>query len=565
MSAPSLSEFVKAYDVRGLVPQQLNDAVAFAIGSAFARVVARPDGATSIVIGHDMRESSPGLSRAFAAGVAAHGLDVTLIGLCSTDGLYYASGALNVPGAMFTASHNPTQYNGIKLCRSGARPVGQDTGLSQIRDLAQSMLDSGEAPGELAVEVPAGSSTSTAHAATGTISERDVLADYAKFLRGLVDLRDLRPLTVVVDAGNGMGGHTVPAVFGTQAALPALPLTVIPLYFELDGTFPNHEANPLNPENLRDLQAAVIAHGADLGLAFDGDADRCFVVDERGEPVSPSAITALVGTREVAKERAAGRDATIVYNVISSAAVPELIGAAGGTAVRTRVGHSFIKGEMARNQAVFGGEHSAHYYFRDFWFADTGMLAAMHVLAALGEQSAPLSELVAGFSRYAASGEINSTVADARAVTAQVRAWAQAQGQDVEFDELDGMTVTHQRSPMWWFNLRASNTEPLLRLNVEAMDEPTMARVRDDVLWIVRGDLVTEETQPAGAAASETAQIEPWLREILRCPQCRSTLSDGSGPSGPELHCTNAECRRAYRIDDGIPVLLVDESRSLAD
>jgi phosphomannomutase len=314
-------------------------------------------------------------------------------------------------------------------------------------------------------------------------------------------------------------------------------------------------------------------------------------VDERGEPVSPSAITALVGTREVAKERAAGRDATIVYNVISSAAVPELIGEAGATAVRTRVGHSFIKGEMARVQAVFGGEHSAHYYFRDFWFADTGMLAAMHVLAALGEQPRPLSELVAMFSRYVASGEINSTVADAAAATDEVRAWAQAwgreAGQEVEFDELDGMTVTHRGDPMWWFNLRASNTEPLLRLNVEAADESTMSRVRDDVLSIVRGEKVsavrgekvTSQTQPGAAAAtdrpapSDTAapsdpsalRIEPWLREILRCPQCRSTLTDGAGPGGPELHCTNAVCRRAYRIDDGIPVLLVDESRLLAN
>ena len=558
MSAPRLSEFIKAYDVRGLVPQQLNDAVAFAIGSAFARVVARPDGATSVVVGHDMRQSSPGLSRSFAAGVTANGLDVTFIGLCSTDGLYYASGALDVPGAMFTASHNPAAYNGIKLCRSGARPVGQDTGLGQIRDLAQSLLDSDQAPAGPAQD-----------GSVGTITERDVLPDYAHFLRGLVDLGDLRPLTVVVDAGNGMGGHTVPAVLGTQAALP---LTVIPLYFELDGTFPNHEANPLNPENLRDLQAAVISHGADLGLAFDGDADRCFVVDERGEPVSPSAITALVGTREVAKERAAGRQATIVYNVISSAAVPELIGEAGATAVRTRVGHSFIKGEMARVQAVFGGEHSAHYYFRDFWFADTGMLAAMHVLAALGEQPRPLSEVVAEFSRYVASGEINSTVADVQAATADVRAWAQAwgrdEGQDVEFDELDGMTVSHRGDPMWWFNLRASNTEPLLRLNVEAKDEPTMQRVRDDVLSIVRGTRMADEPQPAEVAAPSdpsAPRVEPWLREILRCPQCRSTLSDGSGPTGPELHCTNTACRRAYRIDDGIPVLLVDESRLLAD
>jgi phosphomannomutase len=573
MSAPRLSEFIKAYDVRGVVPEQLNDAVAFAIGSAFAQVVAIPDGATSVVIGHDMRPSSPDLSRAFAAGVAALGLDVTLIGLCSTDGLYYASGALDVPGAMFTASHNPAQYNGIKLCRSGARPVGQDTGLSQVSDLAQALIDSGEAPGAPTPDAPAGSAPPKtvppeATPASGTISERDVLADYAGFLRGLVDLSEIRTLTVVVDAGNGMGGHTVPAVLGTLAGLPALPLTVIPLYFELDGSFPNHEANPLNPENLRDLQAAVIAHGADLGLAFDGDADRCFVVDERGEPVSPSAITALVATREIAKERAAGREATIVYNVISSAAVPEIIGESGGTAVRTRVGHSFIKGEMARHQAVFGGEHSAHYYFRDFWFADTGMLAALHVLAALGEQPRPISEVVARFTRYVASGEINSTVADASVATADVRAWAKEQVKDVDFDELDGMTVTHQGDPMWWFNLRASNTEPLLRLNVEAADEATMVRVRNDVLSIVRGkNLMAEETQPAPDAAPTSPsvpQIEPWLREILRCPQCRSTLSDGSGPSGPELHCTNAECRLAYRIDDGIPVLLVDESRSLA-
>jgi len=566
VSAPILSEFIKAYDVRGLVPQQLNDAVAFAIGSAFARVVAIPDGATSIVVGHDMRESSPSLSRSFAAGAAAHGLDVTLIGLCSTDGLYYASGALDVPGAMFTASHNPARYNGIKLCRSAARPVGQDTGLGQITELAQLLLDSGEGPAALAAEGPA-----------GEISERDVLGDYAQFLRGLVDLSGLRPLTVVVDAGNGMGGHTVPAVLGTEAGLSALPLTVIPLYFELDGTFPNHEANPLAPENLVDLQAAVIAQGADLGLAFDGDADRCFVVDERGEPVSPSAITALVGTREVAKERAAGRDARVVYNVISSAAVPEIIGEAGATAVRTRVGHSFIKGEMARVEAVFGGEHSAHYYFRDFWFADTGMLAAMHVLAALGEQQRPLSGLAAEFSRYVASGEINSTVADAGAATAAVRSWAQAwglaEGKDVEFDELDGMTVSHKGDPMWWFNLRASNTEPLLRLNVEAADRQTMERFRDDVLLIVRADQGTAAAPPAvapaaasaPAASAPVAVIEPWLREILRCPQCRSTLVDGSGPEGPELHCTNAGCRRAYRIEDGIPVLLVDESRFLAD
>ena len=479
MPTPVLSEFVKAYDVRGVVPEQLNVDVAWALGAAFAREIVLPDGAAGVVIGHDMRPSSPELSRAFAAGVTAHGLDATMIGLASTDGLYYASGALDLPGAMFTASHNPAQYNGIKLCRAGARPVGQDTGLTQVRDTAQRLLDSGTSAG------PQGTRA-------GSVVERDVLTDYALFLRGLVDLSGIRPLKVVVDAGNGMGGHTVPAVLGAGAGLDALPLTVVPLYFELDGTFPNHEANPLEPENLRDLQRAVVEHGADLGLAFDGDADRCFVVDERGIAVTPSAVTALVATREIQREVEAGRsaaDVAVVYNVISSAAVPEIIAEHGARGVRTRVGHSFIKAEMAREQAVFGGEHSAHYYFRDFWFADTGMLAALHVLAALGEQDEPLSRLAAAYGRYAASGEINSTVTDATAATARVTEWATAQG--AEPDELDGLTATHkgtQDAPMWWFNLRASNTEPLLRLNVEAADEDTMTRVRDDVLALVRGE-----------------------------------------------------------------------------
>jgi phosphomannomutase len=479
MPVPSLADFIKAYDVRGLVPEQLNVDVAWAIGAAFAEAVVLPAGSPGVVVGHDMRPSSPELSRAFAAGVSAYGLDATIIGLCSTDGLYYASGALDLPGAMFTASHNPARYNGIKLCRAGARPVGQDSGLAEVRDVAQALLDSGTSAG------PAGTRA-------GTISEHDVLADYAGFLRSLVDLSSIRPLTVVVDAGNGMGGHTVPAVLGEAAGLPALPLTVIPLYFELDGTFPNHEANPLEPENLRDLQAAVVEHRADLGLAFDGDADRCFVVDERGEPVSPSAVTALVATREIAREAAAGtpsEDVRIVYNVISSAAVPEIIGEQGAQGVRTRVGHSFIKAEMARVGAVFGGEHSAHYYFRDFWFADTGMLAALHVLAALGSQPEPLSRLVAAYSRYAESGEINSTVTDVEAATSRVREWAAVRG--ATFDTLDGLTASKAADgggPTWWLNLRASNTEPLLRLNVEAADEETMREVRDDVLALVRGE-----------------------------------------------------------------------------
>ncbi|GAB3578559.1 phosphomannomutase/phosphoglucomutase [Calidifontibacter terrae] len=475
MNAVRLSDFVKAYDVRGLVPEQLNAPVATALGSAFAQVIALPEGARGIVIGHDMRPSSPELSRAFAEGAAAHGLSVTLIGLCSTDGLYYASGALGMPGAMFTASHNPAAYNGIKLCRAGARPVGQESGLAEVRDLAQWTLNRGTLH-----DLPA--------ADDGAITERDLLADYAAFLRGLVDLSGGRPLKVVVDAGNGMGGHTVPAVLGTGAGLPELPLEIVPLYFELDGTFPNHEANPLEPENLRDLQAAVVEHGADLGLAFDGDADRCFVVDETGAPVNPSAVTALVGSREVAKAVAAGADAaevTVVYNVISSRAVPEIVGATGARTVRTRVGHSYIKAQMAEHDAVFGGEHSAHYYFRDFWFADTGMLAAMHVLAALGEQDAPLSQLTAAYSRFAASGEINSLVDDQAAATERVRSWANAQG-ELTTDTLDGVTLAHDAEPMWWLNVRASNTEPLLRLNVEAADEATMARVRDGALAAIR-------------------------------------------------------------------------------
>lgn len=480
---PDLTGLIKAYDVRGIVPDQFSPEVARAIGAAFADVVvlpaARPDSRPAVVIGNDMRPSGPELVAAFAAGLTGRGVDVTTIGLCSTDGLYHASGVLDLPGAMFTASHNPAEYNGIKLCRSGARPVGEETGLAEVRDLAARYL---------AVPPPAVD-------APGAVTERVMLPEYAGFLRGLVDLSGTRPLKVVVDAGNGMAGLTAPAVLGTAAGLPALPLDVVPLYFELDGTFPNHEANPLDPKNLVDLQRAVVEHGADLGLAFDGDADRCFVVDETGAAVSPSAITALVGLREAAKERAAGRTPTVIHNLITSQVVPDLLRAAGARTVRTRVGHSFIKAQMAEYAAVFGGEHSAHYYFRDFFFADTGMLAAMHVLAALGEAVAAdgtpvaLSELAGQYQPYAASGEINSRVADVAVARARVvDAYVTRQGAGpVEVDELDGLTVSHwEGRPRWWFNLRASNTEPLLRLNVEAADEDMMIKVRDDVLALVR-------------------------------------------------------------------------------
>ncbi|MGW6259886.1 phosphomannomutase/phosphoglucomutase [Streptomyces sp. NPDC055085] len=453
-----LSQLVKAYDVRGVVPDQWDEPLAELFGAAFVQVT----GADAIVIGHDMRPSSPGLSRAFARGAAARGVDVTEIGLCSTDQLYYASGAFTLPGAMFTASHNPARYNGIKMCRAGAAPVGQDTGLSEIRRLAESWLDSG-AP------APAPSPD----AKPGTITSRDTLEDYAAYLRSLVDLTSVRPLKVVVDAGNGMGGHTVPTVFA------GLPLELVPMYFELDGTFPNHEANPLDPANIVDLQKRVREEGADLGIAFDGDADRCFVVDERGEPVSPSAITALVAARELAKHGGG----TVIHNLITSWSVPEVVREHGGTPVRTRVGHSFIKAEMATSGAIFGGEHSAHYYFRDFWNADTGMLAALHVLAALGGQDGPLSGLVAEYDRYAGSGEINSTVDDQAARLAAVRAAYEGR-EGVTIDELDGLTVTTEDA---WFNVRPSNTEPLLRLNAEARDETTMTKVRDEVLAIIRG------------------------------------------------------------------------------
>jgi phosphomannomutase len=496
--AIDLNSLVKAYDVRGVVPDQLSPLVAQALGAAFARVVVLPDagadgdapagtGRPGVVIGRDMRDSGPELVDAFARGLTSAGVDVTLIGLCSTDGLYYASGQLDLPGAMFTASHNPARYNGITLCRSGARPVGQETGLAEIRELAQGYLD-----GALPEPVEP--------AEAGQVTERDVLADYAAFLRSLVDLSGIRPLKVVVDAGNGMAGLTAPAVLEEAAGLAGLPLEVVPLFFELDGSFPNHEANPLEPSNLIDLQAAVVANEADLGLAFDGDADRCFVVDERGGAVSPSAVTALVGLAEVTKELAAGRTPTVIHNLITSRAVPDLLSAAGATTVRTRVGHSFIKAQMAQHGAVFGGEHSAHYYFRDFWFADTGMLAALHVLAALGTQDHTMSELAEMFEPYVGSGEINSTVSDAAAATERVLDAYRAAYPGIVVDTLDGVTVSHWEShPQWWFNLRASNTEPLLRLNVEAADQDIMEKVRDDVLSLVR------ETADGLAEGEETS------------------------------------------------------------
>jgi phosphomannomutase len=433
-SAAAVHRVIKAYDVRGLVGEEIDESLVTDVGTAFARLM-RDEDAQQVVIGYDMRDSSPSLAAAFGAGVTAQGLDVIRIGLASTDQLYFASGLLDCPGAMFTASHNPAAYNGIKLCRARAKPVGAETGLTAVRD-------------DLVAGVPAYDGPA------GTVGDKDVLADYGAFLRSLVNTSGLRQLRVAVDAGNGMAGHTAPAVLG-----PIGSITLLPLYFELDGSFPNHEANPLDPANLTDLQAYVQASGADIGLAFDGDADRCFVIDERGRPVSPSTVTALVAARELGREIGA----TVIHNLITSRAVPELVVERGGTPVRSRVGHSYIKALMADTGAIFGGEHSAHYYFRDFWGADSGMLAALHVLAALGEQQRPLSELTADYQRYESSGEINFTVADAAScVEAVLKSFG---GRIQSIDHLDGVTVDLGEGS--WFNLRTSNTEPLLRLNVE--------------------------------------------------------------------------------------------------
>ncbi|WP_047692423.1 phosphomannomutase/phosphoglucomutase [Kocuria sp. ZOR0020] len=460
-----LSESFKAYDVRGIVGQSITAETVCATGAAFVDVLGLAG--STVLVGGDMRPSSPEFIDAFAEGATARGADVVKIGLISTDELYFACGVMDAAGVTFTASHNPAAYNGMKMSKAGAVPVSSETGLYEIRDRAQAYL----AEGVESVENP------------GSVTERDVLKDYAEFLRGLVDLSAIRPLKVVVDAGNGMGGKTTPAVLG-DTVLTGLPLEIVPLYFELDGTFPNHPANPLEPENLVDLQKAVVEHGADIGLAFDGDADRCFVIDNNGDPVTPSAITALVAEREIARAQADGeQEPVVIYNLITSKAVPELVTARGGRPVKTRVGHSFIKAVMASEGGVFGGEHSAHYYFRDFFNADTGMLAAMHVLAALGEQEGPLSELMDSYSPYVASGEINSEIEDKKAAVDRVReAYA---GQDVSVEDSDGTTFT-SGSQNWWFNLRPSNTEPFLRLNVEAADQATMEQVRDNVLSIIR-------------------------------------------------------------------------------
>lgn len=455
MAEAPTPEVFKAYDIRGLVETEITPDFSFRTGLAFARFLEQEREPGTLVIGEDMRESSPLLAEAFSAGAISNGMDVIRIGLASTDMLYFASGKLNLPGAMFTASHNPAAYNGIKLCKSGARPIGKETGLQTIQRLVME-------------------GTPMLMRSLGVESEKEMITDYASHLLSLVDLSSIRPLKIVIDAGNGMAGYTAPYIFKD---IPGV--EVIEMYFDLDGSFPNHEANPIDPANLKALQRAVIKHKSDIGLAFDGDADRCFLVDEKGVAVNPSALTALIAERELKKYPGS----SVIYNLISSRAVVEVIEENGGTALRSRVGHSYIKKMMAQTGAVFGGEHSGHFYFRDFWSADSGALAALHTIAALGSQKGTLSKILKPYQRYFSSGEINSKVKDPGQIIQRIsEIYSGKEG--IEIDDLDGLTIS---SLHWWFNVRSSNTEPLLRLNVEASTQNKLDRLRQEVLDIIRG------------------------------------------------------------------------------
>jgi phosphomannomutase len=447
-----IPDIFKAYDIRGLVDGELSPDFAFAVGLAFARFLEIEREPSTVIIGEDMRPSSPELAEAFSAGVTSNGTNVIRIGLASTDMLYFAAGSKNLPGAMFTASHNPAEYNGIKLCLSGARPIGKETGLLTIEKFVREGLP-------VAMRPP------------GVESNEDLLGAYADYLHGLVSFKGNRSLKIVIDAGNGMAGYTAPAIFERLGA------QITPLYFELDGNFPNHEANPIDPKNLRDLQKSVLENKADIGLAFDGDADRCFLVDEKGQPVDPSLLTSLIASRELAKHPGA----VIIHSLISSRAVVEVINESGGVPVRSRVGHSYIKALMAETGAIFGGEHSGHFYFKDFWRADSGALAALHALAALGESDKTISELLSPFQRYVASGEVNSRVEDVASVIQKIKEKYEILP-EYSIDELDGLTIS---SATWWFNIRASNTEPLLRLNVEADTALNMSSHRDELLALI--------------------------------------------------------------------------------
>jgi phosphomannomutase len=447
-----LEKIIKAYDIRGLVKDEITPDFSFSLGIAFAKFLEYEREPATIVVGEDMRPSSPLLADAFSDGVISQGMDVIRIGLASTDMLYFASGQLNLPGIMFTASHNPAKYNGMKLCKSGARPIGQETGLLKIRELIEHGVPISNRP-------------------IGSMRNQDLLKEYADYLLSLFPDKAFqkRKLKVVIDAGNGMAGFTAPAV------MERLNIDLIPMYFELDGNFPNHEANPIEAKNLKDLQMRVKKEKADIGLAFDGDADRCFLINEKGELVNPSALTSLISVNQLKIKPGS----TIIYNLISSKAVSEVIAENGGIGVRSRVGHSYIKSLMAESGAIFGGEHSGHFYFSNFWRADSGMLAALYALTELMATKNTLSELLKPFNRYAASGEINSKVKNTEKSIELIR---KKYCDEYLVDELDGLTIT---ADSWWFNLRPSNTEPLLRLNVEADTEKEMVKIRDTVLSLI--------------------------------------------------------------------------------
>jgi phosphomannomutase len=447
-----LDKIIKAYDIRGLVKDEITPDFSFSLGVAFAKFLEHEREPATIVVGEDMRPSSPLLADAFSDGVISQGMDVIRIGLASTDMLYFASGKLNLPGIMFTASHNPAKYNGMKLCKSGARPIGQETGLVKIRQLIEQGVPISNRP-------------------IGSMRNQELLTEYVDYLLSLFPDKAFkkRKLKVVIDAGNGMAGFTAPAV------MERLNIDLIPMYFELDGNFPNHEANPIEAKNLKDLQKRVKKEKADIGLAFDGDADRCFLINEKGELVNPSALTSLIAVHQLKTKPGS----TIIYNLISSKAVSEVIAENGGIGVRSRVGHSYIKSLMAESGAIFGGEHSGHFYFSNFWRADSGMLAALYALTELMDTKNTLSELLKPFNRYVASGEINSKVKNAEKSIELIR---KKYCDKYLVDELDGLTITADN---WWFNLRPSNTEPLLRLNVEADTEKEMVKIRDTVLSLI--------------------------------------------------------------------------------
>ncbi len=468
MNLEIINKIIKAYDIRGLVDDELSADFAFALGIAFAKFIEREREPATVVVGEDMRPSSPDLATAFSDGVTSQGLDVIRIGLSSTDQLYFASGHLNLPGAMFTASHNPAAYNGVKLCKSGAKPIGQESGLLWLKELIVGSLTEG-------FPIP--------NRPVGKETQRDLLPEYVSYLFSLFTKNTFdktfqgRPLKIAIDAGNGMGGHTAPAV------MKQINAQVDGIYFDLDGTFPNHEANPIDASNLVDLQNLVKEKSADIGLAFDGDADRCFLVDEKGNLVSPSALTALIAERELKKYPGA----PVIYNLICSRAVPEVILKNDGKPLKSRVGHSYIKKMMSDHDAVFGGEHSGHFYFKDFWCADSGMLAALHAIAALLDSQTHLSELISQYNTYFLSGEINTQVADTQKTITQIRGHFSnteliGANETLYFDDLDGLTVS---AANWSFNVRPSNTEPLLRLNVEAGSEAEMMRLQELVLRLM--------------------------------------------------------------------------------